>query len=217
MSKKKDNIEKIEPVNTRMLGEKDLKIHKRQVLSRKIFPFIFVIVLIALITSLYLNILLYVKYRNKETKTCEVCPVCENNKIENKINIEGYIFDVNKDWEITLDDNKLSFINKDATMSVNMSINEYSYDKFMEQEVLKKYIEDIQIKENCFININLEKDINGIKYYYLEGTKNGFIFTNYLIGKDEKTFNLTASFENEKTFNDNKDKIVNFLVGANKE
>ncbi len=102
-------------------------------------------------------------------------------------------------------------------MSVNMSINEYSYDKFMEQEVLKKYIEDIQIKENCFININLEKDINGIKYYYLEGTKNGFIFTNYLIGKDEKTFNLTASFENEKTFNDNKDKIVNFLVGANKE
>ena len=216
MSKKKENIEKIEPVKTRMLGEKDLAIYKKQLLSRKIFPFVFIIVIIALIASSYLNVLLYAKYRKKETKVCEVCEVCEK-KIDNKVNIEGYIFDINNDWEITLDDNKLSFTNKDATMSVNMSINEYSYDKFMEQDVLKKYIEDTQIKENCFFNINQEKEINGIKYYYLEGTKNGFIFTNYLIGKDEKTFNITASFEDEKTFNNNKDKIVDFLVNANKE
>ena len=212
--KKKVEEEKIEPVATRMLDEKDLAKYKRQNFIRKMFPFIFIIVLIGLFASLYLNLLLYIKKKNT---VCPVCNECKEQVVEKKkVNIEGYIFDLLDEWKITLGEDKLSFTNNDETMSMNVTIKEYSYEKLTEPETLKKYLETFQIDEDCFLKTNVEKEKNGIKYYYLEGTQNGFNFINLLAGKDEKTFSITATFENEQSLESNRDKIVNFLINSSK-
>ena len=158
--------------------------------------------------------MLYLK--NKQTK-CPECKECQEViKEDNKVNIEGYIFDILDDWKITLGEGKLSFTNADQSMSLNVSINEYSYDKLIEEETLKKYLETFQIDDNCFLKTNVEKEKNGVKYYYLEGTKNGYQFINILTGKEEKTFSITATFENESSLENNKDKIIDFLLTASK-
>lgn len=216
MAAKKNNKkeEKIEPVKTRMLDSSDLEKNKANGFSNKILSFVLIITLILLFASLYLNALLYLK--NKQAK----CPECEECKEvireDNKINIEGYIFDLLDDWKITLGQEKLSFTNNDQSMSLTVSINEYSYDKLIEPETLKKYLETFQIDENCFLKTNVEKEKNGVKYYYLEGTKNGYQFINILTGKEEKTFSVTATFENESSLENNKDKIIDFLLTATK-
>ena len=211
---KKTKEEKIEPVKTRMLDSSDLEKNKEQGFSKKIISFALIIVLILLFASLYLNFLLYLQKKNPKCPECAECK--EVVKEENKVNIEGYIFDILDDWKITLGQDKLSFTNGDQSMSLTISINEYSYDKLVEPETLKKYLETFQIDENCFLKTNVEKEKNGVKYYYLEGTKNGYQFINILTGKEEKTFSITATFENESSLEQNRDKIVDFLLTASK-
>jgi hypothetical protein len=207
--KKKDIV--TEPVKT--VTSNDSSTKNNNILN-KLFPFIFILVLIILFASLYLNVLLYLKKKNT---VCPKCKECKETIVEEKkVNIEGYIFDLLDEWKITLGDNKLSFTNNDETMSMNISINAYSYEKLTEPETLKKYLETFQIDENCFLKTNVEKEKNGVKYYYLEGTQNGYNFINIIAGKEEKTFSITATFENEQSLENNKEKIVDFLINASK-
>ena len=82
---------------------------------------------------------------------------------------------------------------------------------------MKKYIEDLQVKENVFINKNKEEEKNGNKYYYLEGTKDGFPYMIILVAKDDKTFKTTAVFEDNKNLEDYKDKILDIVLKSNKK
>ena len=213
MSKKKE--EKIEPVKTKMLDSEGLKeFNRKTTIMKKINSFLLIVVSILLFGSVYLNFLQYIKLRDKKYPEC---PVCKDTVIETKkVNIEGFIFDLDNNWKIDLGEEKLSFTNKDESIFVSLKTNDFSYGKLNDQEFLKKYLEKFQIDENCFIKTNREEEKDGIKYYYLEGTQNGYPFITVLYGNEDKTFSANASFENETALESNKQSIIDLLIKAYK-
>ena len=212
MAKKKE--EKIEPVKTRMLDSEGQKEFNKNSIKKQIVLFLLIVVSISLFASLYLNFLQYIKLRDKKYPEC---PVCQDKIVETKkVNIDGYIFDLSDTWKIDLGNDKLSFTNKEENISIALKNNDFDYDKLSNEEFLKKFLEEYQIQENCFIKNNREEEKDGIKYYYIDGTNNGFPFINIIVDKDEKTFSATAIFENESSMDNNKQNVIDLLIKAYK-
>ena len=212
MAKKKE--EKIEPVKTRMLDSEGQKEFNKNSIKKQIVLFLLIVVSISLFASLYLNFLQYIKLRDKKYPEC---PVCQDKIVETKkVNIDGYIFDLSDTWKIDLGNDKLSFTNKEENISIALKNNDFDYDKLSNEEFLKKFLEEYQIQENCFIKNNREEEKDGIKYYFIDGTNNGFPFINIIVDKDEKTFSATAIFENESSMDNNKQNVIDLLIKAYK-
>lgn len=212
MSKKKE--EKIEPVRTKMLDSEGQREFNKSMIMKKISSFLLIVVSILLFGSLYLNFLQYIKLKDKKYPEC---PVCKDTIIETKkVNIEGFIFDFDGTWKVDLGDSKLLITNKDESISISLKTNDFSYNKLNDQEFLKKYLENFQIEENCFVKVNKEEEKNGVKYYYLEGTQDGYPFISVLYGNEDKTFSVNASFENETALESNKQSVIDLLINAYK-
>ena len=212
MAKKKE--EKIEPVRTKMLDSEGQREFNKSMIMKKISSFLLIVVSILLFGSLYLNFLQYIKLKDKKYPEC---PVCKDTVIETKkVNIEGFIFDFDGTWKVDLGDSKLLITNKDESISISLKTNDFSYNKLNDQEFLKKYLENFQIEENCFVKVNKEEEKNGVKYYYLEGTQDGYPFISVLYGNEDKTFSVNASFENETALESNKQSVIDLLINAYK-
>ena len=206
--------EDLKIVPTKMLDSSDMK--KNISRSEKIKELLLIFISLVLVCSVLLNIL---QLRKINSKKCEECKKCEDNPISEtrNINIEGYDFAIDEDWLLNVDNEKLSLSNNDESVNLYFSIKNTNYDVLVIEENMKKYIEDLQVKENVFINKNKAEEKDGNKYYYLEGTKDGFPYMIILVAKDDKTFSVTAVFEDNKNLEDYKDKILDIVLKSNKK
>ncbi len=172
-----------------------------------------IVITLLLVSSVLVNLMQY--KRSRDIKTPDNCN-CNNTIPTRSISIEGYDLTIDGTWNLNIDTNKVTFSNNDETVSLHFELKDTEYTKIIEEESLKKYIEDLQSKENAFISISSENEKDGVKYYYLEGVKDSFPYLNLLVSKDDKTFIVTGVFESAKSLELNKEDIIDLLVSFNK-
>ena len=166
---------------------------------------IHIVIALLLVSSVLINFMQYKRSKDKQTSSCDI-----------NCNVPSKSFNIDGTWSLNIETNKVMFSNNDQTVSLSFDLINTNYSSLTEENSIKKYIESLQSKDNAFININNEKEKDGIKYYYLEGNKESYPYINILIAKNDNTFIVTGVFENAKSLETNKEDIIDMIIKSSK-
>ncbi len=181
--------------------------------NKKTLIFIIIIIILLLVLSFVLNIYLLFF---RENKVVDNCPKCEEQKEvivkEKYINYNGYNFMIPEEWNFVSSDNSYKLSNKDNNLEIELLSDETNYEDFKNEEVLKPYLQDLQVEMNISKVNSKEITENDNTYYFIEGKKDSYLYNRVILPCDSGMIMIDVLYENQKSYNNLKNDVINFAT-----
>ena len=181
---------------------------KREEKNNKLVYILFIIIMVLI------GLLSYFVFINKNKKECDKCMVVEEPpKISYQlINYSNFTFKMPIDWEFINDSEEYEITNKNNNIFISFEVLNEGYNSFISDEVQLSFLENVQTSDNIKI-VQLKKYNN---CYLYEGTYNNYDYLMIAIGNENKTILIKAQFLDKISFNNQKNKVIDFaLSGVN--
>ena len=181
--------------------------------NKKTLMFLVIIVLLLLGFSLILNVYLLFFRENRVIDKCSKCEEQKEVVVKEKyINYNGYNFMIPNEWNFVSSDNSYKLSNKDNNLDIELLIDETSYEDFKNEEKLKQYLQDLQVKKNISKISNKEMSENEKTYYFIEGKKDSYLYNRVILPCDNGMIMIDVLYENQKAYNNLKKDVINFAT-----
>ena len=181
--------------------------------NKKTLIFIIIIIILLLVLSFVLNVYLLFF---RENKVVDNCPKCEEQKEvivkEKYINYNGYNFMIPEEWNFVSSDNSYKLSNKNNNLEIELLSDETNYEDFKNEEVLKPYLQDLQVEMNISKVNSKEITENEKTYYFIEGKKDSYLYNRVILPCDSGMIMIDVLYENQKSYNNLKNDVINFAT-----
>lgn len=195
------NKTKKEDVIVSSVIEKEKKDHKNLV--------IILLVLVILVLLLVLSYFVFFK----EEKASGKCSDVEIKEVEVEpkyqyINYQGFKLKMPLEWDFVSLDNVYEISDSDSKIHIELDYLEEDYNKFIEKDYQKTYLEELQTSDDITINSSEEKD----NYYIFEGTKDSYDYILVAVGNENKTILVNAIFQDKVSYNNYSKDVIKFAT-----
>ena len=183
--------------------------------NKKTIIFLVIVISLLLVLSFVLNIYLLF-FRENKVKEIDNCPKCEEQKEiiikEKYINYNGYNFMIPNEWNFVSNDNEYKLSNNDNNLEIELLLDETNYEDFKNEEILKPYLQDLQVKKNISKVSSKEMSENDKTYYFIEGKKDSYLYNRVMLPCDSGMIMIDVLYENQKAYNNLKNDVINFAT-----
>lgn len=156
-------------------------------------------------------------------RTCENDEKCEEvivKEIEVKyqlINYRGFKFVMPLDWDFVSNSDDYLIANSDNNLLISFDSVSMDYDSFLTDVYQKSFLENIQLLNNFKVEKTSQGAKEDISYYLYEGTKESYNYMIVAIGNEYKTILVEAQFQDNVSYNKNKESIIDFAISSLKK
>lgn len=175
------------------------------------------IIIIILLLLGFVYLLFFKKCPEKEQCDCVMYKEVEVEVEHQLINYQGLRFFMPLDWNFVSNDDSYQISNLDNNLLIVLNYVDIDFDSFISESYQKTYLEELQTSGNIKIEKKNTITKDDVVYYLMEGSKDSYTYMVVVVGNASKTVLVSVQFEDNISFNDNKENVINFAISSIKK